>query len=276
MAVKIARPIDEVVDVPVMDNPLDVVSTEQAGDMVSEEVLQQAMNCEQTVLRIKRQTVISFVEMGKVLKEIRDNSYYKLLGYNDFEEWCESPEIDFSRTTAWRYITLVEKIIESGLYTLEEIEDKSLYKLVAIASHATPEDRLDRLLDLSTNDFKVELARVVESKKSLPDPKAKQIATPNEVQDPFKVNVESGPASNPFGQGVTVEDVDYEEVSSDKEEDEKLEPLSIDDFGLKGLFRLVPVKERPSDEFIDFPDVKIKGTVFVKQAADGKTFMVEF
>ena len=97
MAVKIARPIDEVVDVPVMDDPLDVVSTEQAGDVVSEEVLQRAMDCEQVVLRIKRQTVINFVEMGRTLKEIRDKSYYKLLGYDDFEQWCESTEIDFTR-----------------------------------------------------------------------------------------------------------------------------------------------------------------------------------
>jgi hypothetical protein len=277
MVVKIARPIEEVVDIPVMDNPLDMVNTEQAGDMVSEEELQRAMNCEQVVLRIKRQTVIHFVEMGRVLKEIRDHSYYKLLGYDDFQEWCESPEIDFSRRTVYRYITLVEKLIDTGLYTVQEIEAKSIYKLAAIANHATPEDRLDHLLGLSTNDFKVELARVVEERKGHPAPKSGKVTSgADPFKEPLKVDLQTGPVPASMGApDENVEEADWEKVGPEAEEEETVEPFNMDDFGLKGLFRLVPVRTRPSEEYVDFPEVKMKATVFVKQTADGKEFLLE-
>jgi len=278
MAVKIARPFDDVADVPIMENPLDVVSAEEAGDVVSEQELQRAISCEQAVLRLKRQTVLNFVEMGRYLKEIRDKSYYKLLGYTDFETWCESPEIDFSRSTVYRYIALVEKLVDTGIYKLEELEDKSLYKLVAIAPYVTSENRLEHLLGLSTNDFKVELAKFVEEQKGLVRLPGMGTKSSKAIPPATKSTV-SGGSHSPKTQAIDqnmVEDADFEEVKSESvDEEETVPPFDINEFGLKGLFRLVPVKLKPSEEYIDFPDVKIKGTIFVKQTADGKEFLLE-
>jgi len=286
MAVRIDRPIEEVSDVPVMENPLDIVTTEQVGDVVDEAILQKAMDCEQAILRLKRLTVINFVEMGRYLKTIRDNTYYKALGYDDFANWLGSPEIDFSRRTAYYYIGIVEKLLDSGLYSLEEIEDKSLYKLAAIAGHATKEDRLDDLFVLSREDFDIELANKINGRKGLPlgTPPEKSTAEAPETEsvEAGKTDSVQGTAKIKAGQVADedykdAETIDYEEVKSkeaDTGEDEDI-IFRIEDFGLKGRFKLVPVSGELSADFIDFPDVKISGTMYVKQTKDGKEFILE-
>ncbi|RQW00244.1 MAG: hypothetical protein EH225_10550 [Calditrichaeota bacterium] len=285
MVVRIERPIEEVADVPVMDNPLDMVTSEQAGDVLDEETLQKAMDCEQAIIRLKRQTVLNFVEMGRYLKMVRENSYYKALGYDDFTNWLNSPEIDFSRGTAYRYIEVVEKLLDSGIYTLEEIEDKSLYKLAAIAGHATKEDRFDDILHLTREDFETELISRVNARKGLPPgtvqvPEEDPEAMVNETTDGVQGTAKGKPGQIADKNYQEAETVDYEEVDSgeaEAEEDEEVEEVvfRIEDFGLKGRFKLVPVSGDISADYIDFPDVKISGNMYVKQTADGKEFILE-
>lgn len=110
-------------------HPLDIVSTEQVGDVVSKTEITKAFDEEQSLLKAKRKSVDITFEIAARLKRIRDNRWYKILGHNDFQEWVESPEIDIDRATAYRYIKLYEAYIVSGAFTIEELEDRSTSKM---------------------------------------------------------------------------------------------------------------------------------------------------
>lgn len=57
-------------------------------------------------------------EVCKGLKEMRDGKLYKELGYQNFEEYCES-EVGFTRQNAYKYIKVAEHLpqdfVNSGL-----------------------------------------------------------------------------------------------------------------------------------------------------------------
>jgi hypothetical protein len=69
---------------------------------------------------------------------IRDNRWFKILGYNTFEQWVESPDIDIDRSSAYRYIRLYEVYVESGAFELSEIQDKSVSKLEILIPYVDP------------------------------------------------------------------------------------------------------------------------------------------
>ena len=48
-------------------------------------------------------------DMCNGLKEMRDGKLYKELGYQNFEEYCET-EHGFSRSNAHKYISIIENI----------------------------------------------------------------------------------------------------------------------------------------------------------------------
>ena len=58
-------------------------------------------NYEQTVMcRARMQG--EFLKLGSLLKQSRDESLYKFLGYDDFNSYLGSPEFKFRRSTAVR------------------------------------------------------------------------------------------------------------------------------------------------------------------------------
>jgi len=103
-----------------------------------------------SVLNLKRQMGMAFVEMGRLLKEIRDSKHYEALGYDSFQSYVINSELGFKRRTAYYYIEIYEWFVEKFKYEAER---------VAVIGY----DKLVRLLPVVKKVY-----------KSLPSPKMEQ------------------------------------------------------------------------------------------------------
>lgn len=119
-------------------HPLDNVSTENVGDVVSKKDIKKAYDNEQLVIQSKTMMVQISFTLSKYLMEILDNRQYKILGFNSFEQWCESPQIDIDRSSAFRYVKLYKIFIASGAFTVEELQDKGISKLEVVLPRIDP------------------------------------------------------------------------------------------------------------------------------------------
>jgi hypothetical protein len=90
-------------------------------------------NYEQTVMCRDRMQG-EFLKLGSLLKQNRDESLYKFLGYDDFNSYLGAPELTFHRSTAYKLIAIVElyldklnidpvRLIKIGSTKLDKIKD---------------------------------------------------------------------------------------------------------------------------------------------------------
>lgn len=70
-----------------------------------------AQELESHILTIKTNVSQNTWDLAKTLKEVRDNEYFKELGYNDFPTWLSSPEIDLSYRWAMAFIDMHETFV---------------------------------------------------------------------------------------------------------------------------------------------------------------------
>lgn len=96
-------------------------------------------------------------EVCKGLKEMRDGKLYKELGYQNFEEYCES-EVGFTRQNAYKYIKVAEHLpqdfVNSGLQI-------GLKKLALLAKLDEPQrEEIQKNVDLETTSVR-ELERQI-------------------------------------------------------------------------------------------------------------------
>lgn len=100
-------------------------------------------------------------EVCKGLKEMRDGKLYKELGYQNFEEYCES-EVGFTRQNAYKYIKVAEHLpqdfVNSGLQI-------GLKKLALLAKLDEPQrEEIQQNVDLETTSVR-ELERQIKELK---------------------------------------------------------------------------------------------------------------
>jgi hypothetical protein len=67
-------------------------------------------------------------DMCNGLKEMRDGKLYKELGYQNFEEYCET-EHGFSRSNAHKYISIIENIDPENVSPVKHLGMRKLYLL---------------------------------------------------------------------------------------------------------------------------------------------------
>jgi hypothetical protein len=91
-----------------------------------------AFQIHQDVLILKKRMGTSFVEMGRLLKLIRDCGYYKTLGYDDFQSYIINSELGFKRRTAYYYIEIYEWYVVKFKYETEKLADLGYDKLVTL------------------------------------------------------------------------------------------------------------------------------------------------
>ena len=95
-----------------------------------------AFEIHQSILALKKQMGMAFVELGRQLKIIRDEGYYQVLGYDTFTSYVINSEVGFSRRTAYNYIEIyewyVEKLSYEAQYLAEVGQDKLLRALPII------------------------------------------------------------------------------------------------------------------------------------------------
>jgi hypothetical protein len=60
-----------------------------------------AQEIHRDILTLKKDMGLAFLKMGELLKEIRDNNYYKELGYDNFISYIVNSELGFKRSTAY-------------------------------------------------------------------------------------------------------------------------------------------------------------------------------
>ena len=122
-------------------HPLDNVSTEDVGDIVTKSEIKKAYDNEEMVKKSKTLMVQISFTLAQYLSEILVERQYKILGFDTFDKWCESPQIDIDRSSAYRYVKLYKAYIESGAFTVKEVEDKGISKLEVILPMITPTDK---------------------------------------------------------------------------------------------------------------------------------------
>lgn len=91
-----------------------------------------AFEVHQTILVLKRQMGMAFVELGRLLKIIREESYYQVLGYDTFTSYLVNSELGFEKRTAYYYIEIYELFVERLCYTIEYVAELGYKKLLRL------------------------------------------------------------------------------------------------------------------------------------------------
>ena len=100
-------------------------------------------------------------EVCKGLKEMRDGKLYKELGYQNFEEYCES-EVGFGRRQAYRMIDIATKLPADFVTTMSQI---GMAKLTLLAKLDEPQrEEIQQNVDLETTSVRELKARIAELK----------------------------------------------------------------------------------------------------------------
>lgn len=113
------------------------------------------------ILSIKNRIGILFVELGKMLKEMRDNSLYRALNYDSFRSYVVNSSLGFTRRTAYYYIEIYECFVEKLGYDkgkVAEIGYKNLVKLLPRVKESENKEKVEELVtdvqELRPVDFK--------------------------------------------------------------------------------------------------------------------------
>jgi len=101
----------------------------------------------------------NFLKMGAFLKIIHDNRLYIELDSLTWQEYLDNPEIDLSRSQAYKLMIVYEKWIEKWGYSPDEVSKVSIEKLYIASSQANDtnhEEWFEKAKVLSRADLKAE------------------------------------------------------------------------------------------------------------------------
>lgn len=127
-----------------------------------------AFKLEQEVKGIRHKVGESFLELGRLLKEFRDNAYYKDLNYDTMTDWLSSPDISISIGWAWNFISVYEIfILEHGLSPARVLgaDYSKLQEIIPIVRKAP--DSAEEWLEKATDLRRVDLRREIQEFKGL-------------------------------------------------------------------------------------------------------------
>ena len=122
--------------------------------MTSKTLAQTAHDLREELLAIKLVTTEHFFRTGEILKEIRDEEYWKT-GYESFEAYYSDPDLGFKTSTVYHAIKLVETFPKWN-----KVIDIPISKLIMIAPHVTEGNEIDLVVasrSLSRGDLRHEL-----------------------------------------------------------------------------------------------------------------------
>ena len=111
------------------------------------------------ICTLKEELQKNFLELGAYLKLIHDENLYLLLDDSTWQEYLDMPEVDLSRSQAFKLIAVYERWILKYDYTPEEISKISIEKLYIASSQANETNHkewLEKARVLSRADLKSE------------------------------------------------------------------------------------------------------------------------
>jgi hypothetical protein len=125
-------------------------------------------------------------DMCNGLKTMRDNKLYKELGYQNFEDYCET-EVGFNRKQAHKYISIIENIKLENVHSSGHL---GVTKLALLATVSEPEqaeiaEKLD-LENTTVKQLKAEIEKLKVEKSNLNDEKENLQNSNNYLKTDFK------------------------------------------------------------------------------------------
>ena len=101
------------------------------------------------ILTLKKEMGLAFLNLGKLLKIIRDNEFYEELGYKNFTSYVINSELGFKRSTAYYYIEIFEFFAQKLKWKQEKIAEMGYDKLVRLMPviKKNPEKTADLVTD---------------------------------------------------------------------------------------------------------------------------------
>ena len=99
----------------------------------------------------------NFLKMGAFLRIIHDNKLYKELDSLTWQEYLDSPEIDLSRSQAYKLSAVYKRWVEKWGYSADEVSKVSIEKLYIASSQANDENYeewFEKAKQLSRADLK--------------------------------------------------------------------------------------------------------------------------
>lgn len=128
----------------------------------------QAIELHQKILVSANLAQQNIWDMCNGLKTMRDNKLYKELGYQNFEDYCET-EVGFNRTQAHKYISIIENTSEN-VYSSKHLGVSKLYLLSTISEPEQAEiaEKLD-LENTTVKQLKAEIDRLKSEKQEATD-----------------------------------------------------------------------------------------------------------
>jgi hypothetical protein len=109
-----------------------------------------AFEIHKDILALNRKIGISFIEIGRLLKLVRDEGYYKVLGYDTFTSYVVNSELGFKRRKAYYYIEIYEWYVEKLAYSREylaEIGQEKLLKVLPVVKKECGQLSLPKMQD---------------------------------------------------------------------------------------------------------------------------------
>ena len=128
----------------------------------------QAIELHQKILVSANLAQQNIWDMCNGLKTMRDNKLYKELGYQNFEDYCET-EVGFNRTQAHKYISIIENTSKI-VYSSKHLGVSKLYLLSTISEPEQAEiaEKLD-LENTMVKQLKAEIDRLKDEKQEATD-----------------------------------------------------------------------------------------------------------
>ena len=109
-----------------------------------------AFQTHQDILTLKKEMGMAFVKLGMLLKQVRDQNYFEVLGYDNFTSYVINSELGFSRRTAYNYIEIYEWYVEKFKYDMEYLaevgQDKLMRLLIIIKKESPGKEKLESLM----------------------------------------------------------------------------------------------------------------------------------
>ena len=121
---------------------------------------EQAQSLHQQVMTSGALAAENLFNMAKALKDIRDGKFYKELGYQNFEAYCEE-KAGMKRRNAYRYISIAEKIKPKNVPSMAQIGMTKLALLAEISEDKQAEiaESVD-LESVSVRELKEEINKL--------------------------------------------------------------------------------------------------------------------
>ena len=247
--VEVDRPLEKVKAPHVLDN----VTTENVSDVITKKEIDKALKVQEHFMKLRELQMKTTFEIAETLKAVRDNRWYKIYGYDDFNSWLESPEVDFDRAVAYRHIRILEVFILTGAFTKDELYNKAISKLEILIPYVTPREKgwakmkkeIFGMLDLTRVDLTTYLNEQKEDNRYTPERETS--VTKNKVTDAEFEEVSEAKAHSKEATGRSLHREMLEEADAKFEVAEKVEKVvSTNDvkkqLGLGGWYKLVAVE----------------------------------